>query len=94
MFFHYAHDMENVVPYAEVSLYVFIDWRVMLECWSDYKILFHFLKFVEYLCSNMFRQEYEERLLRQLSIKEGRPFQAALPLSAGFSGSSSAVDQT
>jgi hypothetical protein len=36
----------------------------------------------------MFRQEYEERLVRQLSIKEGRPFQAALPVSAGFSGSS------
>jgi hypothetical protein len=25
MFFHYAHDMENVVPYAKVSLYVFLD---------------------------------------------------------------------
>jgi hypothetical protein len=39
----------------------------------------------------MFRQEYEECLLRQLSIKEVRPFQAALPVTAGFSGSSSAV---
>jgi hypothetical protein len=39
----------------------------------------------------MLRQAYEERLLRQLSIKEGRAFQAALPVSAGFSGSSSAV---
>jgi hypothetical protein len=60
----------------------------MLIC---YTFLFSFLKVVEYLCSNMFRQEYEECLLCQLSIKEGRPFQAALPVSAGFSGSSSAV---
>jgi hypothetical protein len=48
----------------------------------------------------MFNEDYQERLLRQLNIKlaptsslEARPFQAALPVSAGSSGSNCVLDR-